>query len=155
MASRLRSLRPLLLLAVIGAAYFLGPGAERAPLGPREERPVAVADAGRDAVLEAFLARRSGVPVQGRGRVERVLHDDRRGSRHQRFVLMLDAGQTVIVAHNIDVARRIPELRAGDEVAFKGVYEWNDQGGVIHWTHHDPAGRHAGGWLRHEGMLYR
>jgi len=155
MPSMLRSLRPLLLLAAIAAAYFLGPGAQRAPLGPREEHPVEAADAGQDAVVGAFLAHRSGVAVQGHGRVERVLRDDRKGSRHQRFVLRLDSGQTVLVAHNIDVASRIPELRAGDEVAFKGVYEWNDRGGVIHWTHHDPAGRHPGGWLRHEGSLYR
>ena len=65
------------------------------------------------------------------------------------------AGQTVLISHNIDRAPRIDSLRVGDRVEFQGEYEWNPQGGVVHWTHHDPAGRHAGGWLKHEGKTYR
>ena len=57
----------------------------------------------------------------------------------------------MLVAHNIDVAPRLSGLETGDEVAFRGVYEWNARGGVVHWTHHDPSGERRGGWLRHEG----
>ena len=46
-------------------------------------------------------------------------------------------------------------LRVGDEVRFRGEYEWNQRGGLVHWTHHDPAGRRTGGWLRHEDRLYQ
>lgn len=51
--------------------------------------------------------------------------------------------------------RAIPGLRAGDAVAFRGVYEWNPEGGTVHWTHHDPWGDHPAGWLRHGGSVYQ
>lgn len=94
---------------------------------------------------------RSDEQVEGVGVVSRVLPDDIDGSRHQRFVLSLADGRTVLVAHNIDLAPRLTGLDRGDTVAFFGEYERNAEGGVIHWTHRDPAGRHVAGWLRHEG----
>jgi cold shock CspA family protein len=104
---------------------------------------------------DAYDKRQSDLQVQGEGVVIRILADDLDGSRHQRFILRLDTGQTVLVAHNIDLAPRIGGLRTGDTVAFYGVYEWNPKGGVIHWTHHDPDGRHTNGWLRHGGEIYQ
>lgn len=98
---------------------------------------------------------RSGQQVQGQGTVSRILADDNNGSRHQRFILRVPPGKTLLVAHNIDLAPRIPSLRVGDTVSFFGEYEWNEKGGVIHWTHHDPQGRHPGGWLEHDGQRYQ
>ena len=84
----------------------------------------------------------------------RVLADDNDGSRHQRFIMELPSGTTLLVAHNIDLAPRVAGLSVGDRVSFRGEYEPNDRGGVLHWTHHDPAGRHPGGWLEHGGRRY-
>ncbi|MEI6726032.1 MAG: DUF3465 domain-containing protein [Actinomycetes bacterium] len=92
--------------------------------------------------------------VQGSGVVIRVLPDDTEGGRHQRFILRLASGQTLLVAHNIDIAPRVPDLKVGDTVAFEGAYEWNAEGGTIHWTHHDPGGSHVPGWLRRDGQTY-
>lgn len=107
-----------------------------------------------EVIADAFENRRNNLQVSGSGTVTRLLADDNDGSRHQRFILELDSGQTVLIAHNIDLAPRINGLRNGDLVSFFGEYEWNDRGGVIHWTHHDPAGRHADGWLEHNGRKY-
>lgn len=107
-----------------------------------------------DLLARAYEEQRSDLQVQGRGVVAHVLPDDTQGSRHQRFILRLASGQTVLVAHNIDLAPRIDSLREGDPVEFYGEYEWNAKGGVLHWTHHDPGGRHEGGWLKHEGITY-
>lgn len=103
---------------------------------------------------QAFAARENDLQIEGAGTVVKVLPDDTKGSQHQRFLLETNAGQTLLVAHNIDLAPRIVGLREGDRVRFFGEYEWNDRGGVIHWTHHDPRGRHVGGWLEHRGERY-
>lgn len=111
--------------------------------------------AGTQAIADAYRAQRSDLQVMGEGTVKKVLSDDLDGSRHQRFLLRLDNDLTLLVAHNIDLAPRIDNLRSGDKVGFYGEYEWNNQGGVLHWTHHDPGGRHADGWLKHRGRTYQ
>ncbi len=109
-----------------------------------------------DAVIKnAFENRKSDVQVQGSGVVTRVLADDNDGSRHQRFIIRLSSNQTLLVAHNIDLAPRVAGIKVGDAIQFYGEYEWNSQGGVIHWTHADPNGRHVGGWLKHKGVTYQ
>jgi hypothetical protein len=117
--------------------------------------PPVTAPAAETVLQEAWANRRGDVQVEASGRVVKVLRDDTDGSRHQRFIVELGSGQTVLISHNIDLAPRVDGLRAGDEVAFFGEYEWNPQGGVIHWTHHDPAGRHVDGWIRHRGRVYQ
>lgn len=124
-----------------------------APASAGEEEPAAW-DAG-PAVERLFRARISGEMVEGSGRVRAELPDDRRGSRHQRFLVEFSNGHTLLVSHNIDLAPRVDKLAKGDRVEFRGQYEWNEKGGVLHWTHHDPDGRRPGGWLRHAGATYR
>lgn len=103
----------------------------------------------------AFAQHESNLQIEGQGTVVNVLKDDTKGSPHQRFLLRTERGQTLLVAHNIELAPRVLDLATGDTVRFFGEYEWNEQGGVIHWTHHDPAGRHPGGWLEHRGQRYQ
>ncbi|MFD1008580.1 DUF3465 domain-containing protein [Oceanisphaera ostreae] len=116
---------------------------------------LSTAQAASDPLALAYQNRQSDVQVEGRGRVTRLLADDNKGSRHQRFILALPSGQTLLIAHNIDLAPRINGLKEGDTVTFYGEYEWNNKGGVVHWTHHDPRGRHLGGWLQHNGKRYQ
>jgi len=97
----------------------------------------------------------SDVQLTGQGTVIRILSDDLEGSRHQRFILDVGTGKTVLVSHNIDLAPRVENLSAGDRVEFTGEFEWNAKGGVVHLTHHDPAGRHPGGWIKHQGRIYQ
>ena len=112
--------------------------------------------AGDDSPIgRAFNTRTSDVQVEGEGIITRILSDDLAGRRHQRFIVRLKSGQTVLIAHNIDIAPRVAGLQEGDGVRFYGEYVWNEEGGVIHWTHHDPEGRHAAGWLKHNGRTYQ
>lgn len=139
----------LTVLAVLVYGYVQEQGISIPGLAPQLENSA-------DSTLQtAFENRQSDVQVQGEGSVVKILPDDLDGSRHQRFILKMSSGQTVLVAHNIDLAPRISGLRKGDAVGFYGEYEWNPKGGVIHWTHHDPNNRHVGGWLKHQGRTYQ
>ena len=109
---------------------------------------------GRTVLANAYTRRLQDVPVEASGRVLKVLPDDNQGSRHQRFLLDTGLGHSLLVAHNIDLAPRVEGLQRGDIVQFKGEYVWNEKGGVLHWTHHDPDGSQPGGWLKHNGRTY-
>jgi hypothetical protein len=148
--------KKLLLPLAVAAAVFLYQkwSAEPSPAAGAASGGVEAA-ASADAVGDAFDNQRSGVEVSGEGTVSRILGDDREGDRHQRFILALDSGQTLLVAHNVDLAPRIESLAVGDRVAFRGEYEWNGKGGVLHWTHHDPQGQHEAGYLKHRGRTYQ
>ena len=113
-------------------------------------------DQSQDAVIaQAYKNTISGITVEARGVVDEILDDDLSGNRHQKFIVRLANGQTLLISYNIDIAPRLEGLRVGDQVSFHGEYEWNDQGGIIHWTHHDPLGRHPGGWIKYKNKVYR
>jgi hypothetical protein len=151
-------MKRLLLIVAIATALYIGYGKTngfRQFTGAQSTYTSIEQPGSFDLIQAAFNEQRSGVQVQGEGVVSKLLADDTDGSRHQRFILTLPSGQTLLVAHNIDLAPRIASLKSGDRVAFNGVYEWNAKGGVIHWTHHDPVGRHEAGWIRHAGQTYQ
>lgn len=120
-----------------------------------DARSIAVQSDDTAKIAQAFQNRQSDVQVQATGKVVAVLKDDNEGSRHQKFILELANGQTVLVAHNIDLAPRIEAIQKGDLVEFLGEYEYSDRGGVIHWTHRDPQARHIDGWLQHNAKRYQ
>lgn len=82
------------------------------------------------------------------------LKDDTKGSQHQKFLIKLAPDITLLVAHNIDLSPRAPVTK-GDKIKIKGRYEWNNRGGVLHWTHHDPKGKKEGGWIYADGRYYK
>jgi hypothetical protein len=96
----------------------------------------------------------AGTLMCGSGTVIRLLSDDNKGSRHQRFIIKQSSGQTLLIAHNIDLAPKIHSLQKNGLVKFCGEYENNSKGGVVHWTHRDPKNRHADGWLEYNGRKY-
>lgn len=106
------------------------------------------------AIEQAFAAKRSDVQVSGKGTVIKLLADDDKGSRHQKFLVKINTQQTLLFAHNIDLAPRVP-LQVGDEVTFNGEYVYNPKGGIIHWTHLAPQGNHEAGWVMLNGQKYQ
>lgn len=106
-------------------------------------------------VEQAFQQRKSDVQLQVEGTVIKILADDIDGNRHQKFIIERPQGLTILVAHNIDLAPRINTLKLGDKLTLYGEYEWSDKGGILHWTHYDPAGQHVDGWIEHQGQRYQ
>jgi len=101
-----------------------------------------------------YQNRQSGVMIEFEGLIIKRLSDDNEGSRHQRFIVEIDNKHTVLIAHNIDVAPRVP-IKVNQPVTIYGQYEWNDRGGVVHWTHADSYGSHEGGWINYQGKKYQ
>lgn len=104
------------------------------------------------ALKQAFARKHSHVWLEGSGIVKKLLPDDNKGSRHQRFLVSVSPEQTLLFVHNIDLAPRA-DLNAGDQLAFRGEYIYNPKGGIMHWTHHDPNGK-QGGWIKVNGQTY-
>lgn len=147
--------RAAVLAIVLGGGSWLwlrlpevqGPAAPLADSGP--------AARSEDAAAAAFRDRADGRVIQVQGEVTRTLADDRDGSRHQRFIIRSITGVSLLVAHNIDLAPRLEGLARGDSVRLQGEYVWNDQGGLMHWTHHDPGGNHKDGYIEWRGRRYQ
>lgn len=102
----------------------------------------------------AYANRAFNVTVEGQGTVVKVLPDDTNGLKHQKFLVKVASGKTLLFAHNIDLAPRVADIKIGDLVEFKGEYVFNPKGGVVHWTHRDPRGEQAPGWIKHNGKTY-
>jgi hypothetical protein len=158
---RIANMKKLVLLAAAlfaGHAMFIGLAGSTPGPAPDAaiSRLAGHGGSGADgAIANAFTRRQSNVQVAGEGKVIRLLPDDDNGSRHQKFIIRLGNGQTLLISHNIDLAPRVSALRAGDSIGFSGEYEWSEKGGVVHWTHRDPRGSHAAGWLKHNGRIYQ
>jgi len=116
----------------------------------------AAATADNAAVERDYAEHRSTVEVTAQGIVTSVLADETGPSgRHQRFIIRLAGStQTVLIDNNVDVGQRVP-VAPSDDVTVHGEYIWNDQGGLIHYTHHDPAPNHEGGWIDRNGVRYQ
>ena len=134
----------LIALAIV-VAYYLFTG----------QTPVSQPDVTLNPVSQAYIDRQSDVMVEVEGMVRRILPDDNEGSRHQKFIVGMSDGHTILVSHNIDLAPRVQNISAGTPIRISGEYEYNSKGGVVHWTHHDPAGRHPGGWIEYQGKRYQ
>lgn len=107
------------------------------------------------AIVQDFQTHRSQVEVTADATVIQVL-PDRTGPSgpHERFIIKLTSGDlTLLVEHNLSIGTRAP-VTVGDHVIVHGEYIWNSQGGLIHFTHHDPEGKHEGGFIQDNGTTF-
>ena len=103
-------------------------------------------------IEEIISIRQSGQIVNFEAQVIKLLRDDLKGDKHQKLIMKIK-NHTLLLAHNIDIAPRIP-VKIGDTLVVQGEYEWNDQGGLVHWTHRS-NNQHPGGWVLHKNIKYQ
>ena len=73
---------------------------------------------------------------------------------HEQFDVRADDGSTFRVVDNVSIAPRVP-AHPGDHVSVQGdLLHVRGQPPIVHWTHHDPAHRHADGFIRWRGKQY-
>jgi Protein of unknown function (DUF3465) len=106
-------------------------------------------------VERAYAQHLSNVEVTADGTVTRLLADDTGPSgTHQRFIMQVGGStQTLLIDNNVNIGKRVP-VTTGDGVVVHGEYVWNEQGGLIHFTHHDPQHTHEDGWIEVKGVRY-
>ena len=143
------------LFSIIFILSLLAACKQSAPNISAESEALTSAAVSNQALTDAFKNKKSDIFVEGSGVVKKLLADDNKGSRHQNFLVTVSAEQTLLFAHNIDLAPRIENLQIGDTVTFRGEYVYNPKGGVMHWTHKDPQGQKSGGWIKHNGQTFQ
>lgn len=104
-------------------------------------------------LLQAQANQAKKVEIIFSARVKKILPDDTKGLPHQRLLLAVENGSTVLLAHDIKYAPKVP-VQVGDMLVVKGEYIWNRKGGVVHWTHHSDTPRHEGGYIEFGGQRY-
>jgi hypothetical protein len=148
MASSRPSVGSILTLLAVAAATIVASLRHSDPPSPSS------IGAGNEALLTAVSAHAHDRLVSVRAPVVRVLSDDREGTPHQRFLVRVGDSITVLVAHNLALADRVPVV-IGDTVEVSGEYEWTPKGGTLHWTHLDPDRRHPPGYIELRGRRYQ
>lgn len=136
------------------AALFLIPAERSWSQSPVQSAEIHAISKRDKKLAWAFKNKVSEIRVTCSGKVIVKLPDDTADIRHQKFVIKLESGQTLLIAHNIDLVKRVKKLRLGDKIIVRGEYIWNEKGGLIHYTHRDPAGIQPSGWIKHRGVLY-
>jgi RecG-like helicase len=104
------------------------------------------------AAIQDIQSHRSGQEVTIEGTVAQSPQIVRGPSgRHQDFMVEVSSGtgeqQLILVAHNVDISTEAP-LQEGDDVIVRGELDLDSSGPVIHFTHHDPRGRHVPGFIQ-------
>ena len=139
-----------LLLGALTACKQSTGGIEQVGISPKSD---AYSQADNAALIQAFQSKKSHLFVEGSGVVKKLLAEDNKGARHQKFLVSISPEQTLLFAHNIDLAPSVP-VAVGDTIQFRGEYIYNPKGGVLHWTHRDPQAKTEGGWIKLNGQLY-
>lgn len=150
-------------LIIAGAAGFFGfknkDTDSTKGLTVAQKKNVAIETVKTDTNYEVLNAIKTSKPltyaVIKNALVVKVLRNDNKGARHQRWIVQIENGVTITIIHNIDIAEKVP-LAVGDSVEVAGelIYGDRKKDPILHWTHEDPKGKRIAGYVVHNGERY-
>lgn len=140
----------LLALALIAAALWYVRTSHRLESASDARR---YTHAGCTVAVAQFARHASGAWLTVSGGVQRVLPDSTGRLRHQRFILGCATGFTLLIVNDVSIGTRAP-VTAGAHVVVRGQYEWDSEGGLLHFTHHAEGGG-TGGWILLGSQVYQ
>ncbi len=87
--------------------------------------------------------------------VVKLLRNDNRGARHQRWLIQLTNSKPILAVYNIDLSDKIP-LSPGDIIDLAGELKFDEKKKtpLIHWLHDDPQQKRKNGYVIHNGKKY-
>ncbi len=129
-------------------------GQENAP-GNAPGSRVETTNASNDsALVNAVNSKRNVDFLEASGvTVIELLADDTQGLPHEKFIVRLSNGATVLCVFNLDMGQRIP-LKVGDIVDLGGQFKWTNVGALMHWLHADTQNRRPDGYVDLNGKRY-
>ena len=75
-------------------------------------------------------------------------------AEHEAFDVRSDDGARAEIVDNVKLAPRVP-VQPGDRIVVRGeLVPQTAHGPLVHWTHHDPSGLHADGYIDFAGRRY-
>ena len=112
------------------------------------------APAGQEQIIEAQESGRGLSFVEVKNvQVVQVLPDEVSANQHQKWMVKLANGRTLLCVYNIDITQRVP-IQVGDTVSMGGQYIFTHAGGLIHWLHADPRAERPNGYVDLNGTRY-
>lgn len=87
--------------------------------------------------------------------VVKLLRNDNKGAKHQRWIVQIENGVTITIVYNLDLAEKVP-VSPGDTIEVAGELVFGDRkkDPILHWTHADPQKKRQDGYVLHNGKKY-
>lgn len=85
--------------------------------------------------------------------IERLLDDDLKPPKHQRWIGRLSCGARILLVYNISLCERVP-VQVGDRIQVGGELLFTRGLPLIHWLHEDPKNRRPHGYVILNGRKY-
>jgi hypothetical protein len=142
-----------LILAGGAALFGLKNTNSKSANSSRDNQPTEINQVAKDDVnylVIKAIANNSELPFVEikNAKVVKLLRNDNKGAKHQRWQIMINKEIILTVIYNLDLAEKVP-LSVGDEIDLAGelIFGSKKHDPILHWTHADPQRKRMDGYV--------